>query len=101
MPNYDFQCRNCDSMEEKFLRLRDLRDTIEGYCLTCDRKTLMDLVVSAPATEDWGNDGQGRWFEHLGPHGKSFKSKKEYRNYLKSNGLQEWSPKRGMPGCDP
>ena len=57
-----------------------------------------DLVIVPPAVEDWGNGGAGRWFEHLGPRGMTFTDKASFKAHLRAEGLQEWAPKRGMPG---
>jgi putative FmdB family regulatory protein len=98
MPNYDYQCEECGHISERFFHLIAFDDHKILDCPLCGIECRHDLVITkAPATEDWGNGGSGRWFEHLGPQGMSFASKSSYNNYLKENGIREWVPKPGMP----
>ena len=100
MPRYDFACDKCGNEQEIVLPLASYRDTIRLNCTACGPQG-HTLVVHKVATEDWSHGGSGRHFEELSPKGETFHSKGEYKKYLKERGIVEWSPKRGMPGCDP
>ena len=98
MPLYDFECSHCGTRSEVMVPLAKFAESIVSCCTTCNRSRKHDLVVVPPAVEDWGNCSRGRWFEHLGPVGMWFRDKASYKAHLKREGLQEWAPKRGMPG---
>lgn len=98
MPRYDFACRECGHQLEVSLKLAEHKDPLLLLCPKHGNTTFDQVLVSLPGIEDWGNCSEGRWFEHLGPHGKSFRDKKSYKEHLKREGLQEWAPRRGMPG---
>lgn len=95
MPNYDFKCCVCETVKEVFIPLALFREHVRDFCCTCNTTRIHDLVLTAPAIDDWG---QGRYFEHLSARGMTFYDKKSYREHLRKNGLVEWSPKTGMPG---
>ena len=98
MPLYDYRCATCGTVREASFRLADFAETHDIHCRLCERTAPHELVIVPPAVEDWGNGGQGRWFEHLGPRGRTFRDKASYKAFLKAEGLQEWAPRRGMPG---
>lgn len=102
MPRYDFQCSQCDfTVRDLTVPLSQYRDRIEAHCPN-HGLTTFEQMLTAPAIEDWGQGGDGRFFEYLGrPEGMRFRDKASYKRYLKSRGLTEWSPATGMPGCDP
>ena len=93
MPNYDFQCCQCDYvLKDVFLRLNEYQDFIIRDCPT-HGSVHFSQVLSMPAIEDWGNEGpEGRYFEHLSPAGMRFRDKKSYQEHLRKNGLVEWAP---------
>ena len=95
MPLYDFQCEKCGTVKEIRIPLDQFRDNGWLECEKCKDTVWHNLLVRPPAIDDWG---QGKFFEHLGPKGKTFYDKKSYKEHLKQNGLVEWSPKTGMPG---
>ena len=98
MPTYDFECTSCGLVREASYRLAEFSEAKPLHCELCARTTKHDLKLTPPAIEDWGNGGAGRWFEHLGPKGMTFRDKASYKAHLRAEGLQEWAPKRGMPG---
>ena len=96
MPLYDYQCKACKAIHrDVFYSLADFSEDKRLYCDTCRADTTHELVVRPPAIEDWG---YGRYFENLSPLGETFYDKRSYKEYLKKEGLVEWSPKTGMPG---
>ena len=98
MPLYDFCCTSCSRTHEVTMRLSDFKERAVLFCPDCRRDTAQELLIRPPHVEDWGNCGDGRFFEHLGPTGVRFRDKRSYTEHLKRNGLVEWSPKTGMPG---
>jgi len=97
MPRYDFVCPECEHVIERRLSLRDFVENFPSECPTHGPRQF-ELVVRPPAVEDWGNCSEGRFFEHLAPQGMRFRDRRSYQEHLKRNGLQEWAPRRGMPG---
>jgi len=83
-----------------FRSLKDFVENIIDYCPHCKKRKRHELVVTPVAVEDWGNCGNGRYFEDLAPQGMRFRDKRSFKDYLKRNQISEWSPKRGMPGCE-
>ena len=98
---YDFGCKMCEHIQELILPLSEYKEDLTLFCSDCKFMTKHTLIVRAPAVENWSCGGSGRYFENLSPKGETFYSKGAYRKYLKERGIVEWSPKRGMPGCDP
>lgn len=98
---YDYQCPKCDHRyNDVYFRLKDHRDKVLDWCPKHGHETFVQVIDKAPASEDWGNGGSGRYFEHLSHKGETFYDKASYKRYLREKGFVEWSPKRGMPGCD-
>ena len=95
MPTYCFECTVCGFTREEYRKLSDFTEEGDFQCQDCQMETPHQLVVRPPAVHDWG---QGRHFEDLAPKGMTFYDKASYERHLKSKGLIEWSPKRGMPG---
>jgi putative FmdB family regulatory protein len=95
MPTYSYECTVCGQIQEQYRKLSEFTEEQDLVCHSCLDETPHRLVVLPPAVHDWG---QGRFFEHLGPVGRTFYDKKSYERHLKANGLVEWSPKKGMPG---
>ena len=98
MINYDYECQQCYGINQVIRPLSQFSENIVHHCTFCHESSPHKLViVKAPATEDWGNGGSGRFFEDLSATGMSFTSKSSYNKYLKENGIREWTPKPGMP----
>ena len=98
MPVYVFGCPRCEYREEVWLRLSDYTERVYRTC-PVHGTSLFDQVVTVPAVQDWGGgDGEGRFFENLAPKGMRFRDRASYKRHLRDKGLQEWAPKRGMPG---
>lgn len=96
MPLYDFGCPECDYVLEDQLRRMDECDSMIAAC-PVHGEGLFLQVLRPPAVESWAD---GRHFEHLAPAGITFYDKGSYKRHLRDRGLQEWSPRRGMPGCE-
>ena len=99
MPRYDYICpRNDTLLENVYFPLSKFQERIFDWCPAHGHQ-FFELVIRPTAIEDWGNEGtDGRWFEHLSPQGLKFRDKRSYREHLRKEGLQEWAPRRGMPG---
>ena len=100
MPTYEYICEKCEERTEVFMPLREFTESFLAICPHCGGLGQQELTIVPPAIEDWGKDGQGRQFEHLGPRGLVFHDKRSYHEHLKRNGLREWRPKQGNPGCE-
>lgn len=100
MPRYCYRCPvpDCPQVyDDVFFRLAEWTEHPFDWCPRHGHKHFVQ-VVTVPAVQDWGNGGQGRYFEHLSKRGETFYDRASYRRYLKNHGLTEWAPKRGMPG---
>jgi hypothetical protein len=77
------------------MKVADHYSTFMGDCEMCGAWAKHEQVFSNPPhLEDWGQGGSGRFFEHLGPKGKTFYDKRSYKEHLRKEGLVEWSPRR-------
>lgn len=56
MPTYTYRCDKCDKVEDKFLKLAELDNSV--YC-DCEEETLMVRIMSAPAIQFIG-----KWFHN-------------------------------------
>ena len=100
MPRYDYSCPKCEKEQEYTLHVAEVRDTLPRYCPYCRVIVDFGLLVRAPIVHDWGNAGDGRLVEDFAPQGMRFRDKRSYEDHMKRNGLREWRPKQGEPGCE-
>ena len=92
MPLYDYQCpiEGCAfQRRDVFFRLADFLERIFDFCPIHGHRWF-DLILSVPAAvHDWGNNQEGRYFEHTSHEGNVFSSRKQFRQFLKANRLRE------------
>ncbi len=89
MPLYCYQCpiTDCDhEYDDLYFPLRKFSETIWDWCPHHGHQYFEMCLSSAAAVHDWG---MGRYYEHVSDTGKTFYSKKEFKDYLKKHGLSE------------
>lgn len=90
MPLYDFKCHECGTVsKDVWMTLSEFSEQRIIKCMTCKRNSVHELVYVAPAVDDWGDCGDGRYFENLSPTGERFRDKKSFKAYLREHGLRE------------
>lgn len=90
MPLYDFRCphENCPTVaRDVYARIADC-DQIFDWC---PRHGYVEMPqeMTPPAVDDWGNCGQGRFFEHVTKEGMHFRDKASFKRYMREHGLRE------------
>lgn len=89
MPLYDFECETCFHVQEDLFFLnKDFLDEIYDFCHKCGGYRALWVCATTPGIEDWGNCSNGRYFEDLSATGESFRSKSDFKRYMKEKGLQ-------------
>lgn len=86
MPLYDFECTRCEhKFEDVPLGIREFTEEMVLDCPNCGRERAR-FVFAGSQVDDWG---QGRYYEHVCPGGKTFYSRAEKVRYFRQHGLRE------------
>jgi len=87
MPFYDYRCEKCGTViGDVYLTLDEREDKMLRWCPHCKGPTDQEQVWTGSSVDDWG---QGKYFEHLGPQGETFYSRKSFKEHLRRHGLRE------------
>ena len=88
MPLYRYKCftPDCDrEYDDLYFPLRDFSEKIWDFC-PVHGSGWFEICLSGRVVHDWSN---GRYYEHVSASGETFYSKKEFKDYLKENGMSE------------
>jgi len=88
VPLNDYQCPQEECLTrylDFYSPLRTFLDRIFDWCPLHGHQ-MFEICLTGRVVHDWG---MGRYYEHVSPEGKTFYSKKEFKDYCKEHGLSE------------
>ncbi len=91
MPLYRYRCpvEECDrEYDDLFFPLKSFVERIFDFCPVHGHQWFTLYLKKAAAVHDWG---MGRYYEHVSHEGKTFYSKKEFKDFCKKEGISEHS----------
>ena len=81
MPIFDYKCPKCENTEERFVHTYNAVQT----CLDCNQ--VMNKLFSVGFVPQVF-PSEGIHLKHVGPNGRTFRSKKEMQGYAKAHDLE-------------